>query len=135
MSIPRKILEIVEPIRMCVTAIARRDKHTLASIVPNWQEYGPTVMEHMRAYPRRIVQHPDEAFLAIDFRSKEGDYVNLPEGWKFPVIYIYEIEPDRWDIDVFLWTDQGLADVAASLVVIDYSAGKRISEFHDIGVH
>jgi hypothetical protein len=134
MNLPQNILDIVEPVRQFAEALVSLDDVALESIVPNWDACGKPVFEFVKSYPDKLVLPPEEAYMALSYTIGEEEQEYLPEGWKFPMIYIYQVEIDTWHIDLFLWTELGLGDLAVFLEVQDTLAGKRINELQDIRV-
>jgi hypothetical protein len=134
MNLPQNILKIVEPVALFAKALINLDGVALKSMVPNWNTCGNAVIEIVKDYPEKLILPPEEAYLAISYTVGEEEQEYLPEGWKFPMIYIYQVEIDSWHIDLFLWTENGLGDLAVTLIIEDTPAGKRIIKLQDIRV-
>lgn len=134
MKLPQNILDILKPVRLFAEALIDLDIIALESMVPNWDVCGNAVIEIVKDYPDRLIQPPEKAYSAISYSREEEELECLPAGWKFPMIYIIELDPDEWYIDLFFWTEKGLGDLAAGLLIKDTPAGKSLIELQDLRV-
>ncbi|MBS1999286.1 MAG: hypothetical protein JSS86_23325 [Cyanobacteria bacterium SZAS LIN-2] len=134
MNPPKNIQEIVEPIKPFIEALISIDSMSLSCMVPNWQTCEDSVLQVLKSDPATLSIPPEEGFRAISYNSNDEEQEYLPQGWKFPMMYVYQTKATSWDVDLFLWGEQGLSDLAVSLVIQDTPAGPRITELHDIRV-
>ena len=134
MNPPKNIQDLVEPVKPFLKALILHDSTALAAIVPNWESCKDSVLRTLESYPAQLSLPPKEGYLAISYTCNEQEQEYLPLGWKFPMMCVYQTKIKSWEIDLFLWGEKGLTDLAVSLVIQDTPAGRRIAELHDLRV-